>query len=438
MLTHAQLRTLIARAVADRTEQGFATDGLAGELESLPDSFDEMLAFAAKLSALPLKADWPYVEPVDIDDIRAECDPGRPMDPLHLDPSDAAARVEAAFYGRVCGCMLGKPFEIFISLDEIRAALETTSEWPIDDYPTERAVRALPRLQGQWAELVRERMAHVVPDDDINYTIIAMLALEQHGDAFTHEDLKRLWMYNLPVGATFGPERTQLLRMGARTLTDNDPGNDVFASLNPGEELCGALIRADAYGYACLGHPERAASLAHRDASLTHSRTGVYGPMFVAAAIAVAPFATDPLDIFGWALGFVPQRSRFAEAVRASITEVEGASGWIDGYERVHARFGEYGFCRILQEIGTVINTLRFANDVGHGICLQVMQGNDTDSFGATAGSILGAFFGPGHLEPRWTEPFNDDVHTALASFHERSLSKIAARMAALPARVAQ
>jgi hypothetical protein len=145
----------------------------------------------------------------------------------------------------------------------------------------------------------------------------------------------------------------------------------------------------------------------------------------------------DPLEIFRHALRYVPQRSRFAEAMTGSIEEVTAATDWMDGYRRVHERFGEYGFCRIVQELGTVVNTLRFASDVGNGICLQVMQGNDTDSFGATAGSILGAHMGPGHLESRWWEPFNDEVHTALALFHESSLSKITARMAALPDRIA-
>jgi ADP-ribosylglycohydrolase len=221
--------------------------------------------------------------------------------------------------------------------------------------------------------------------------------------------------------------------MGIDSLADTGPS---VVALNPGDELCGALIRADAYGYACIGFPRLAAELAHRDATFTHSRTGVYGAMFVGAAIAIAPFVDTPLDMFREAVRFVPQRSRFAESVRASIAEVEIAADWLDGYARVHAMFGEYGFCRILQEIGTVINTIRFARDVGDGICIQVMQGNDTDSFAATAGSILGAHFGPGHLDERWVEPFNDDLHTALASFHERSLSKVAARMAALPERI--
>ena len=35
----------------------------------------------------------------------------------------------------------------------------------------------------------------------------------------------------------------------------------------------------------------------------------------------------------------------------------------------------------------------------------QLTQGLDTDSFGATAGSLLGAFFGPGYLAERWLAP---------------------------------
>jgi ADP-ribosylglycohydrolase len=64
-------------------------------------------------------------------------------------------------------------------------------------------------------------------------------------------------------------------------------------------------------------------------------------------------------------------------------------------------------------------------------------QGNDTDSYGATAGSILGAYFGPEGLEDRWLAPFNDDIHTALARFYERSLSKLAKQMGELPKWVA-
>jgi ADP-ribosylglycohydrolase len=429
--TPAQLRTIITNVLDDRNEQGHAVEAVRDELAATPDSYDALAALVPKLRELPMRDDWPYVEPDDLDTIRTQwAGDGRslPMD-------DPAARVRAAFTARVCGCMLGKPFEVFVALDEIRSALESAGEWPLNDYPSEAALRALPTLQGQWQELHRDGITHVAPDDDINYTILAMLALESRGLDFTHEHLRTLWLYNLPVLVTFGPERTMLARSALASITGGEP--DWAGLLNPGSEFCGALIRADAYGYACMGRPDVAAELAHRDASFTHRRTGVYGAMFVAAAIAAAPASDDPLDIVRVALNHVPQRSRFAERTRECLDLVEGASDWLDGYRLVHDRFADFGFCRIYQEIGTLINTLRFADDVGDGMCKQVMQGNDTDSFGATVGSILGAFWGPGHLDERWVAPFNDDVRTALAIFHERSLDAITERMAALPTRVA-
>jgi hypothetical protein len=63
-------------------------------------------------------------------------------------------------------------------------------------------------------------------------------------------------------------------------------------------------------------------------------------------------------------------------------------------------------------------------------------QGNDTDSFGATAGSILGAYLSPEGLEERWLAPFNDEIHTGLGCFYEQSLSQVAKRMGELPQRV--
>jgi len=428
--TLAQLRGFLHQVIDDASEQGHLTNGLASELDGLPPSYDAAVAFAHRLAALGLSDDWPYVEPDDHAAIGPECDPARATGPLGPVP-DAADRLRAAFLARVCGCMLGKPFEIDVGLDVIRSALESSDEWPLRDYPTEAALRSLPSLQGQWTELARERIGHVAPDDDINYTILAMLVLEQHGVGFTQEQLRTQWLYNLPPLVTFGPERSFLIASALWSLDGEgfDPG-----LLNPGSELCGALIRADAYGYAAIGNPSLAAELAHRDASMTHRRTGVYGAMFVAAAIAASPFASEPLDMVREGLRYVPQRSRFHERASECLALVEAATDWMDGYERIHERLGGFGFCRIYQELGCLINTLRFATDAAHGICLQVMQGNDTDSFAATAGSMLGAFHG--RIDERWYAPFDDDVHTALAIFHERSLSVIADRMAALPAAV--
>lgn len=367
----------------------------------------------------------------DIDAIWARCDP----DVDDVEVPDAATRAAAAFVGSLCGCMLGKPLEIDPTLAEIRACLEPRGEWPLDDYVSEAAILSLRWQQRQWPELARERIDHVAHDDDINYTVLGMLALEHKGAHVSRRSLARLWLHNLPVAVTFGPERRFLATL-ARASLDEQPELPDHLEEDPGIEHCGALIRVDAYGYACQGRPRLAADLAWRDAGMTHRGTGLYSAMFVAAAMASMPVSARPIDAFRTALRFVPADSVFAEAVRFGIDEVERAASWLTAYERINGRYGDFGHCKVLQEVGTLINTLHFARDVGDGICIQVMQGNDTDSFGATAGSLLGLWFGPGHLDARWTDPFHDRIQLALATTWIGSISELVARMAALPGRV--
>lgn len=434
------LRDALAIVIANKEEQGHIVVGLRETLAGLPDSYDALATFARALSDLPKELDWPFDEPNDRAGIGAACDPARPIariGPVDLDES--ARRVEAGFLGSVCGCMLGKPLEVRPTLAELRDAFSRVGAWPITDYVPEAALAALGRRHPSWIETVRGRIAAVVPDDDINYTVIGMMLLERHGLNLTHADIRDLWLHHLPIRYTFGPERTLLLRAGLNSLAGGDPTAlaEWVTTLNPHDEQCGAMIRADAYGYACPGRPALAAELAYRDASWTHRRTGIYATMFTAAAIATAPVATDPLEIFDIALKFVPRRSRFSRIVADALTMVSEAADWRDGYDRIHGKYAQYAHCAVYQEVGTLINTARFARSVGEGICMQVMQGNDTDSYGATAGALLGCFMGPGHLEERWLAPFNDTIRTAIADQPEWQLSKLAARMGRLPRRLA-
>jgi len=433
-------RGLLRNVIRNKQEQGHEVDGLYEELDRLPDSYDSMHAFALRLPELPLRADWTYVEPNGLAEIMAECDPSRPRTAAEISLEDSARRVETAFLSSICGCMLGKPIEEapYPGLDDIKHSLEQVGDWPLNDYITEKMLDVHGRRNISWTDTIRERIRFAAPDDDITYTLMGMMLIERNGLHFTKNDIRKLWLDHLPIHQTWGPERNMLLKAGLESF---DPEGHLALEawsdvLNPGEEFCGALIRADAYGYACAGNPALAAELAWRDASWTHRRTGIYGAMFAAAAIAAAPVAKGPLDIFETALKFVPRRSRFYTIAADSLEEISRAGDWIDGYYRIHHKYKEYTACCVYQEVGTLINTLRFADNIGDGICKQVSQGNDTDSFGATVGSILGAYFGPGHLEHRWLEPLRDKIITTMGGFQEDSISKLAARMAALPARV--
>lgn len=427
LLPPQAVHTLLRQVVADRREQGHDVDSLELELEAAPDSLDALQDIASRLAEAPLVPEWPHVEPTDLDALLAECEDLPSPRPAG---ADAGERIEAAWGARVAGCVLGKPFEFDPTLAELRDVLQLAGEWPLTDYVTTATNGRLRQPQPQWPECVREQIRHVPEDDDLGYTALATVLLERHGRDFTHDDLRRLWLLNLPIAATFGPERTALLAAGLASLTGSDPA---VGTLNPADEHCGALIRADAYGYACPGDPVAAARLAHRDATLTHRRTGVYAAMWVAAAVAVALVADEWEDVAETAARVVPQRSRLRTVLDQSLAEVRAADDWLDAYHRIHGRYAMYSHCRIVQEIGTLLSTLRFARGATDGIGMQVCQGNDTDSFGATAGSLLGALHGPAGFDAgHWLGRFNDRIHLALATTHDDSIASWGRRMAAL------
>lgn len=440
------LKQLLLPVLAQRIAQGCDLDqaSFSERIEAASDSYDALFELARELRSPPMRPDWPFREPVAWPDIVAECehlDPGRSWP--EPDFSTAASNVRAAFLGSVCGCMLGKPVEVDPTLAELEAAGTATGEWPLRNYISRAFVQRLGRAHESVASTTREKLRCAVADDDIHYTLIGMFMLESKGLRFDHDDAYRQWLSNMPPLWTWGPERTTLLTTGihrhhlfsARRIEET---HDVLL-LNPGDEQCGALIRADAYGYACPGNPDLAAWLAWKDASFSHIKTGVYGSMFIAALIALCHTAdntlrgNDRLGLVEEALKRVPAQSRFAEIVRDSLARVARAPDWQQAYASIHGRYREYTHCAVFQEIGTLVNSLKFAESVDHGFCLQVSQGNDTDSFGATCGSILGCFYGEGHLDDRWLQPLNNRLQHALADFHLYDLSAIAERVACLP-----
>ena len=213
--SYAQLRHALSQVIDDKTEQGHVTEGLKETLADVPDSYDVLAVFAERLAILPRRDDWPYVEPNDWEGISVEADPARPLGQLPAIPAaEASARIEAAFLGSVCGCILGKPLEFNPTLAQVRAILEAIGEWPLNDYVSERVLEHGAPTLPPWNQTYRERLNYVMPDDDLNYTVLGMLNLEQHGAGFTAVQLKTLWLHHLTADATFGPERSFLVKAG--------------------------------------------------------------------------------------------------------------------------------------------------------------------------------------------------------------------------------
>ncbi|MFJ6867045.1 ADP-ribosylglycohydrolase family protein [Streptomyces termitum] len=357
-------------------------------------------------------------EPTALGAIRAACPgwPGSPGGPVRPGLYD---RLHAAWLGRAAGCLLGKPVEK-LPLDAIRALGRAAGNWPLDGWFTARGVppellAAHPWNRRSAATSLAETIDGMPEDDDLDFPLLGLLLLRRHGRAFTTADVARLWLDERPAGRLFTAER-----IAYRNLLDGVEPPLTAVRRNPFREWIGAAIRADVHGWTRPGDPAGAAAQAHRDAVLSHTGNGVYGALFTAATVAAAAGGTtDVHGALAAGLSVVPPRSRLAEAVRYGIATARAVPALDTVVDRLHARYGGYHWVHAVPNAALLAAALTHADgDFTRSVCAAVSGGWDTDSNGATAGSVAGLLAGhPDRLPARWTAPLRNRLTTSVASF---------------------
>ncbi|MBW5485670.1 ADP-ribosylglycohydrolase family protein, partial [Streptomyces bambusae] len=347
--------------------------------------------------------------------------PVRPAAP-RVDPV-LQARLEAAWGGRAGGGVLGEPVEK-LTLPAIRALARAAGNWPLDGWFTQRRVPAELLAAHPWnrrsaATSLAENIDGTPEDDDLDYPLLNLLLLQRHGKAFRTADVARLWLDELPAGRTFTAER-----IAYRNLLLGLEPPLTARHHNPFREWIGALIRADVHGWTNPGDPARAAAQAYRDAVLTHTANGVYAAMFAAAALAeAAAGGSDVHAALRAGLAVVPPRSRLAEAVRFGIAQARRAApqpaGFDEVVDRLHERYGHYHWVHSVPNAALLAAALTHADgDFTGSVCRAVSGGWDTDSNGATAGSLAGLLAGsPARIPDRWTAPLKNRLATTVPGF---------------------
>lgn len=402
------------------------------------------------LAALPppLSADEPRSWPaITATWPEAATGPGRPapeaIGPARAEGPDGAdgadglcRRLEAAWTGRAVGCVLGKPVEK-LPLAGIRALARAAGNWPLHDWFTARGVppellAAHPWNRRSAATSLAENIDGVPEDDDLNYPLLNLLLLQRHGKRFTTADVARLWLDELPAGRTFTAER-----LAHRNLLLGLEPPATATHRNPFREWIGALIRADVHGWTNPGDPAAAAAQAYRDATLTHTGNGLYAALFTAAAIAEAAAGrTDVHTALRAGLAVVPPRSRLAEAVRHAVDTAGRYADFDRVVDHLHARYGHYHWVHAVPNTALVAAALTHADgDFTRSVCRAVSGGWDTDSNGATAGS-LAALVDPAGVPHRWSAPLKNRLATTVPGFDGigfDTLAQLTAQEAARP-----
>ncbi|MCT9142270.1 ADP-ribosylglycohydrolase family protein [Streptomyces violarus] len=357
-------------------------------------------------------------EPTDLERIRSLC-PNWP-EPAGSRAAGAPQRLEAAWLGRATGCLLGKPVEK-LPLEAIRQLARSTGNWPLTTYFTARGVPEELLSTHPWnrrsaTTSLAENIDGMPEDDDLNYPLLNLLVLQRHGSTFTTTDVARTWLDELPAGRTFTAER-----IAYRNLLSGLEPPHTARHRNPFREWIGALIRADVHGWTNPGNPAAAAEQAHRDATLTHTANGVYAAMFAAATLATA--ATGEHDVhtcLRTGLTVVPPRSRLARAVRHAVRLAQEHSDFDTVVDALHATHADtHHWVHAVPNTALIAAALTHANgDFSGSVCRAVSGGWDTDSNGATAGSIAGLLAGPpAALPDRWTAPLKNRLATSVGDF---------------------
>lgn len=352
----------------------------------------------------------------------------------HILPKPALAKEElhdrilGGWLGRAAGCLLGKPVEKHPRA-AIRALLHSNGTWPLSDYITaagmpQELLQKYPWNRHSGRESLRENIVCMPEDDDMNYAMLNLHVREQFGPEFTTENVAECWLSLLPALSTFTAERAAYLNLlnGLRP-----PQTATFR--NPYREWIGAQIRADLWGWISPGHPQAAAESAWRDARLSHVRNGIYGAMFFAAAISAAFASNDLQEIITHGLQQIPKDSRLANAVRFVRSLPQREKSWEGAVEALYEKFGAYHWVHAINNAALAVAALLYGEgDYERSICNVVMAGWDTDSNGATVGSILGTMLGARRLPEKWIAPLRNRMRSSLKGFDNSAFDDLAQR----------
>jgi ADP-ribosylglycohydrolase len=412
--------------VAQRRETGYLVDEAVVAAADV-DFADRKAASALvdSLQSLPRSPDWSYEEPNGLQEIVATLPtPTQPQLPSRTDVED---KIHAGWLGRIAGCNLGKPVEMGThwTSAHLKEYLELAGAYPLLDYiPVLDPMPERFELREFWLETTRGNVNGSARDDDIDYPILGLHLLEQHGKALSPEHVARAWLLLLPFEQVYTAER-----VAYRNLVHGLAPTEAATYRNPYREWIGAQIRGDVYGWVHPGAPRSAALLAYQDACLSHTANGIYGEMWAAALVASAFTASTAREALESSLEHVPPRSRLAEVVRDVMNQHSLGGTWEEALVHIQERYGHYHWVHTLNNAALVVAALLWGEgDYARTVGLTVQGGWDTDSNGATTGSVAGVLLGTSGLPARFIDPLHDRTRSALFGFDNSRISDLAAR----------
>lgn len=385
-----------------------------------------------KVMHTPIRQDYPYLEPNDLDGIMAQAQKAPEL--LPLSNEEYKKRLYGAFFGRCSAVILGKPLEMGLTKEFIEKYLKSVDAYPLNDFVPEYSSELDFRLREDCIYSARGHVEFAQSDDDIHYTLLGLKLLESKGLGFSASDVGWNWVNEIPYTWCWCASRVAYYHLVGGTL----PVEKIPYTINPWRECIDGQIRTDIWGYVFPADYKSACKYAHKDTSFSLTKNGIYGGMFVAGALSAALSKDPTVDkIIDTGLASIPKKSRLYEAITDTRKWYNENKSWEKTADLLLEKYKEIPCEGTINNMAMVaLGIIAGDLDYTRSITIATMCGLDTDCNAGTVGSIVGAAVGIDNIEKRWTEPLNDKIKSVVASFGECKISDICNRIIAVKEKI--
>lgn len=156
-------------------------------------------------------------------------------------------------------------------------------------------------------------------------------------------------------------------------------------------------------------------------------------PLRGVPALSIAATASSVRETFEQLLNHIPTRSRLNEALLFVHEMHRAGRSWEEAIEAIQEQYGHYSWVHAVNNAAVIAAALLWGNeDYATTVGITVQGGWDTDSNGATAGSVAGTVLGAAALPPHFIEPLQDRTRSAVFGYDNFRISDLAQRMVKL------
>jgi ADP-ribosylglycohydrolase len=244
------------------------------------------------------------------------------------------------------------------------------------------------------------------PNDDIDLPLLWLKAMEEHNGRVDARILGGYWLKYIPVDWNeYGVGKANM-KLGLLPPLSGEFRNAQWKHSN------GAIIRSELWASLFPGCPALALRHAREDGCFDHGAgEGTNALLFMTAVDCAAYVESDRDKLLQIGLASIPADCRIAKAVRAVLRARQDGKDWKAARQAVVDASVDTGWFQSPRYIGfVVLGWIYGEGDFGKSLCTTINCGDDTDSTGATLGSLLGILGGTKGIPEKWRKPIGDGI----------------------------